>query len=40
MVKDISKIALSEDDFADIEWAIKELNQTLEKIKKRNHSNS
>ena len=32
--------SLSEDDFSDIEWAIKELNQTLEQIKKRNHSNS
>ena len=31
--------SLSEDDFSDIEWAIKELNQTLEKIKKRNPSN-
>jgi len=30
--------SLSEDDFSDIEWAIKELNQTLEKIKKRNPS--
>jgi len=32
--------SLSEDDFSDIEWAIKELNQTLEKIKKQNPSNS
>ena len=32
--------SLSEDDFSDIEWAIKELNQTLEKIKKKNTSNS
>ena len=31
--------SLSEDDFSDIEWAIKELNQTLEKIKKQNPSN-
>ena len=34
------KESLSEDDFSDIEWAIKELNQTLEKIKKKNSSNS
>ena len=34
------KESLSEDDFSDIEWAIKELNQTLEKIKKKNTSNS
>ena len=32
--------SLSEDDFSDIEWAIKKLNQTLEKIKKQNPSNS
>jgi len=32
--------SLSESDFSDIEWAIKELNQTLEKIKNQNHSNS
>ena len=32
--------SLSKDDFSDIEWAIKELNQTLEKIKKKNISNS
>jgi len=32
--------SLSEDDFSDIEWAIKELNQTIEKIKKQNSSNS
>jgi hypothetical protein len=32
--------SLSEDDFSDIEWAIKELNQTLEQIKKRNHPDS
>jgi len=25
--------SLSEEDISDIEWAIKELNQTLEKIK-------
>lgn len=34
------KESLSDDDFSDIEWAIKELNQTLEKIKKKNTSNS
>ena len=34
------KESLSEDDFSDIEWAIKELNQTLEKIKKKNTLNS
>ena len=34
------KGSLSEEDFSDIEWAIKEINQTLEKIKKRNSSNS
>ena len=34
------KESLSEDDFSDIEWAIKELNQTLEKIKKKNSLNS
>ncbi|QMU55097.1 MAG: hypothetical protein GKS07_09530 [Nitrosopumilus sp.] len=34
------KGSLSEDDLSDIEWAIKEINQTLEKIKKRNPSNS
>ena len=32
--------SLSESDFSDIEWAIKELNQTLEKIKNHNPSNS
>ena len=32
--------SLSESDFSDIEWAIKKLNQTLEKIKKQNPSNS
>jgi hypothetical protein len=32
--------SLSESDFSDIEWAIKELNQTLEKIKNQNPSNS
>jgi hypothetical protein len=34
------KGALSEEDFSDIEWAIKEINQTLEKIKNKNSSNS
>jgi len=34
------KESLSEDDFSDIEWAIKELNQTIEKIKKKTPSNS
>ena len=32
--------SLSDDDFSDIEWAIKELNHTLEKIKKKNPSHS
>jgi hypothetical protein len=27
---------LSAEDFSDIDWALKELNQTLEKIKKKN----
>jgi hypothetical protein len=31
---------LSESDLSDIEWAIKELNQALEKIKKQNPLNS
>lgn len=34
------KDKLSEGDFSDIEWAIKEINQTLEKIKKKNSSSS
>jgi hypothetical protein len=34
------KGTLSEEDFSDIEWAIKEINQTLEKIKKKNSLNS
>ncbi len=34
------KGSLSKDDFLDIEWAIKEINQTLEKIKKKNSPNS
>jgi len=37
-VLDKWKDSLSEDDLSDIEWAIKELNQTLEKIKKKNSS--
>jgi hypothetical protein len=32
------KSSLSEDDLDDIEWSIKELQQTLEKIKKNNPS--
>lgn len=32
------KDSLSEDDLSDIEWSIKELNQTLEKIKKNSES--
>ena len=27
--------SLSSDDIADVEWAIKEINQTLEKIKNK-----
>jgi len=34
------KESLSEDDFSDIDWAIKELNHSLEKIKNKNSSNS
>ncbi len=34
------KESLTEDDLSDIEWSIKELNQTLEKIKNKNSSNS
>ncbi len=30
------KDSLSAEDFSDIDWALKELNQTLEKIKKKN----
>ncbi len=30
---------LSEEDFLDIEWSIKEINQTLEKIKNKNLHN-
>lgn len=32
------KETLSEEDFSDIEWAIKELRETLEKIKKSHNS--
>ena len=31
---------LSEDDLSDIDWALKELEQTLEKIKRKNPSHS
>ena len=34
------KDSLSADDFSDIDWAIKELNQSIEKIKKKNSANS
>ena len=34
------KESLSEDDLSDIDWAIKELDQSLEKIKNKNPSNS
>ena len=34
------KDSLSEDDFSDIQWAIKELNQTLEKIKNKKSTHS
>ena len=37
-VLDKWKDSLSEDDLSDIDWALKELNQTLEKIKKNNPS--
>ena len=38
-VLDNWKKSLSSDDIADVEWAIKEINQTLEKIKNNsNHS--
>ena len=33
------KSTLSDEDVSDIEWAIKELNQTLDKIKKKNSPN-
>jgi hypothetical protein len=32
------KDSFSAEDFSDIDWALKELNQTLEKIKKKNSS--
>ncbi len=34
------KESLSADDLSDIDWAIKELDQSLEKIKNKNSSNS
>ncbi len=34
------KESLSADDLSDIDWAIKELEQSLEKIKNKNSSNS
>ena len=34
------KDSLSDEDISDIQWAIKELNQTLEKIKTKNSSES
>lgn len=34
------KESLSADDLSDIDWAIKELSQSLEKIKNKNSSNS
>jgi len=34
------KESLSADDFSDIDWAIKELNHSLEQIKNKNSSNS
>ena len=36
-VLDNWKKSLSSDDVADIEWALKEINQTLEKIKNNSH---
>jgi hypothetical protein len=39
-VLDKWKSSLSEEDFSDIDWALKELHQSLEKIKTRNPSNS
>ena len=35
-VLDKWKDSFSAEDFSDIDWALKELNQTLEKIKKKN----
>ena len=34
------KSSLSQEDFSDIDWALKELHQTLEKIKTNNHTHS
>ena len=34
------KGTLSKEDFSDIEWAVKEINQTLEKIKNKKSLNS
>ncbi len=34
------KESLTAEDFSDIDWAIKELNQSLEKIKNKKSSNS
>ncbi len=34
------KESLSEEDLSDIEWALKELNQSLDKIKNKNSPNS
>ena len=34
------KESLTAEDFSDIDWALKELEQTLEKIKNKNSSNS
>ncbi|MBT8242399.1 MAG: hypothetical protein HKP34_01620 [Nitrosopumilus sp.] len=34
------KSSLSDEDISDVEWAIRELNQTLEKIKKKKLSNN
>ena len=34
------KSSLSDKDISDVEWAIRELNQTLEKIKKKKLSNN
>jgi hypothetical protein len=39
-VLDKWKSSLSKEDISDIEWAIKELTETLEKIKKRKSSDS
>jgi hypothetical protein len=34
------KSSLSEEDLSDIDWALKELHQSLDKIKNKNNSNS